>query len=252
LRVIAVYSIKGGVGKTSTAVNLAYLSARAGARTLLWDLDPQAAASYCFRLHPRRRGGLKKMISGRRPLERYVLGSDFEGLDLLPGDLKQRKLDLVLHESRKPLKRLARIIRPLARDYDHVYIDCAPSISLVSEGVFHAADTLLVPVIPTPLSFRTLEQLRRHLDDHGPTKLDVKPFFCMVDRRKSMHRQTAALDAAHGYPFLSTRIPYSSLVESMSARRAPLPSFAPRSEPARAYEDLWGELLRSSGSWVTG
>jgi cellulose biosynthesis protein BcsQ len=248
--VIAVYSIKGGVGKTATAVNLAHLSSLTGARTLIWDLDPQAASTFYFRVKPKIRGGIKKLVRGKRGLDRFILGTDYEDLDLLPADFSNRNLDLVLDGTRKPKKRLAKRIRPLAGDYDHLYIDCAPSISLVSEGVFHAADALLVPTIPTTLSLRALEQLLQHLDAKGLKKLRVLPFFCMVDRRKSMHREISRRETVGNRHFLESAIPYSSHVERMGQHRAPLAVYAAESDAAKAFESLWREILDRTGSWL--
>jgi cellulose biosynthesis protein BcsQ len=250
LRVIAVYSIKGGVGKTATAVNLAYLSAAAGARTLIWDLDPQGATTFYFRVKPKVRGGVRKLIRGRKPLDRAIRETDYQGLDLLPADFSYRHLDLELDATKKPRSRLAKKVKPLSRVYDHLYIDCAPSISLASEGIFTAADALLVPIIPTTLSERSLGQLLDHLSSNGPGRLRVLPFYCMVDRRKAMHREISESPRASGVRFLESRIPYSSQVEQMGLHRAPLASYAPNSDAARAYEQLWREVLGQTGSWL--
>lgn len=242
MRILATYNIKGGVGKTATAVNLAYLASLAGNRTLIWDLDPQGAASFYFRIKPKIKGGGEKLVRGDLDLDARIKGTDFEGLDLLPADFSYRNLDLELDKAKKPLKQISRILKPLAEDYDLLMIDCAPSISLVSESVFRAADALLVPTIPTPLSLRTLLQLLKALDASGCKRLGVFPFFCMVDRRRSLHRGTADLAGEIPIPFLETEIPYSSLVEQMGARRAPLHTFARRSKPALAYEALLDEI----------
>ncbi len=242
MRVLATYNIKGGVGKTATTVNLAHLAARQGIRTLVWDLDPQGAASYYFRVKPRVKGGGKSLIRGEMELDARIKATDFEGLDLLPADFSYRHLDLELDHTRKPVKQIARILEPLAQEYELLFIDCAPSISLVSESVFRAADVLLVPTIPTPLSLRTLLQLLRSLQSVKAKRLGVFPFFCMVDRRKSLHRSTAELAAEIPIPFLRNQIPYSSLVEQMGAHRAPLHTFARSSAPAKAYSALWREV----------
>jgi len=249
LRVIAVYSIKGGVGKTSTAVNLAYLSARAGVRTLIWDLDPQAATTFYFRVRAKVRGGSRKVVHGKKSLDRLIRGTDFDGLDLLPADFSYRNIDLELDATKRPQKRLAKRIRPLAQDYDHLYIDCAPGISLVSEGIFAASDALLVPTIPTTLSERALAQLLRHLKKHRPRHLRVLPFYSMVDRRKAMHREISSRRDWQGVEFLESQIPYSSQVERMGTHRAPLATYAPASDAAAAYEKLWHEVLGQTGSW---
>ena len=242
MRVLATYNIKGGVGKTATAVNLAYLAARSGMRTLIWDLDPQGAASFYFRVKPRIKGGGKKLLRGDIDLDDRIKETDFQNLHLLPADFSYRHMDLELADAGKPVKRLRRLLKPLTGDYDLILIDCAPSISLVSESVFRAAHVLLVPTIPTPLSLRALLQILKSLPGARSKRLSVFPFFCMVDRRRALHRGTADLAEEIPIPFLPTEIPYSSLVEQMGARRAPLHTFARSSKPALAYEALWKEI----------
>ncbi|MCP3982352.1 MAG: ParA family protein [bacterium] len=242
MTVLAVYNIKGGVGKTATAVNLAYLSVKEGARTLVWDLDPQGAASFYFRVDPSVRGGGKRLIRGKSDVDPLIRGTDFDGLDLLPADFSYRKLDLALGSAKHPKDAIARVLGPLREQYDYVFLDCAPSISLLSESVFSAAHALVVPTIPTTLSLRTLEQLRKHLKRKGRGALSLLPFFCMVDTRKNLHRITVEEAHRRDAEFLDTHIPYSSLVERMGVQRSPLPTFAFSSTPARAYEDLWHEI----------
>ena len=159
MKILATYNIKGGVGKTSTAVNLSYLAAQDGLRVLLWDLDPQAAASFLFRIRPRVKGGGKALIKGSREIDDSIKGTDFADLDLLPADFTYRNLDLVLGATKKPTRRIARLLAPLSDQYDVIFLDCPPGISLLSESVLQAADSLLVPLIPTVLSLRTLDQL---------------------------------------------------------------------------------------------
>jgi chromosome partitioning protein len=238
---LATYNIKGGVGKTATAVNLAYLAARDGRRTLLWDLDPQSAASFLLRIRPRVKGGGKALIRGKTSLEEAVKPTEFDRLDLVPGDFTYRNLDLVLEAAKKPTQRIARLLGPLAGDYDLAILDCPPGISLASENVVHAAGTLLVPLIPTTLSVRTLEQLTGFVAelDRPPA---LFPFFAMVDGRKRLHREVIDDLRARRDDLAATTIPALSLVEQMAVHRAPLPVFAPRSRVARSYEDLWAEV----------
>jgi chromosome partitioning protein len=243
-RVLATYNIKGGVGKTSAAVNLATLAARDGARTLLWDLDPQGASTYLFRVRPKVKGGGGRLVRGKSDVEALIKGTDEEGLDLLPADFSYRHMDLALGEAKRPTSRLASVLAPLAGDYDYTFLDCPPSISLVSESVFEAADALLVPIIPATLSSRTLEQLGQVLDRGGPRVLG---FFSMADRRKRMHRELMASLAAEHPDLLETVIPASADVERMGSHRAPLVDFAPRSPAARAYAALWREVRERVG-----
>jgi chromosome partitioning protein len=252
VKVLATYNIKGGVGKTSAAVNLAYLAARDGARTLLWDLDPQGAASFLFRIKPKVKGGGGKLVRGRTDPMAAVKGTDFKGLDLLPADFSYRNLDLVLDAHKRPTRRLRRIITPLADEYDVVVLDCAPSISLVSESVFDASDALLVPLIPTTLSLRTFEQLRDFLVDGVERRPELIAFFSMADRRKRLHREVMESLPKRRSGLAETVIPSSTDVEQMGVRRAPVVEWAPRSTAARAYEALWAEVCERTdleGAW---
>ncbi|MCU7844076.1 MAG: AAA family ATPase [Candidatus Thiodiazotropha sp. (ex Monitilora ramsayi)] len=242
MHIIGVYNIKGGVGKTATAVNLAFLAARQGYRTLIWDLDPQAAATFYFRIKPKVKGGSRKLIAGQVELDEVVKATDFENLDMLPADFSYRNMDLRLEDTKKPTKQLLKLLRPLSKAYDYVFLDCPPSISLVSENIFRAAEGLLLPLIPTTLSLRTYQQLLDFLEGHRITGLELMPFFSMVDRRKKMH-----LDVMRDLPdqrgeLLRAQIPYASDVEKMGIHRMPVEGFAPNSFAASAYQALWMDV----------
>jgi chromosome partitioning protein len=242
MKIIATYNIKGGVGKTATAVNLGYLAAQDGLRVLLWDLDPQAAASFLFRIRPRVKGGGKALIRGSREIDASIKGTDFERLDLLPADFTYRNLDLVLDATKKPTRRLARLLAPLSSDYDAIFLDCPPGISLLSESVLQAADSLLVPLIPTTLSLRTLDQLTEFISGFDGQQPDVLAFFSMIDRRKRLHLEIAEQLPSERKDVATAVIPALSLIERMSVERAPVAAFAPRSRAAQCYRDLWGEV----------
>jgi len=247
MRVLAAYNIKGGVGKTAAAVNLAYLAAADGFRVLLWDLDPQAAASFLFRVRPRVKGGGKALIAGKRPVDDAIKATDFENLDLLPADFTYRNLDLHLDSERKPATRLRSLLGPLRQEYDLVVLDCPPSISLLSENVLHAADLLLVPLIPTTLSVRTLDQLTEFIDGFDRKRPVILAFMSMVDRRKRLHREIAEGLPAQRADVAATAIPALSAIERMSVQRSPVTASAPRSPAARHYRNLWLEARDRAG-----
>lgn len=243
MKVIALYSIKGGVGKTSSAVNLAFIAAKSGFRTLVWDLDPQGASSYYFRVKPKIKGGSKDLIAGKRELDGLIKETDFENLDLLPADFSFRNLDLVLDSKKKPTKQLKKLMEPLATDYDFVFLDCPPNISLLSEAVFEACDLLLSPVIPTTLSLRTLDQLKIFIDDNKLDNLTLIPFFSMADKRKKMHRDIME-HLVETYPNVASAIvPYASDIERMGLERSPLCAYIRKSASTIAYNELWQEVL---------
>ncbi len=241
MKIIAVYNIKGGVGKTATAVNLAYLSARAGYRTLVWDLDPQAAATFYFRVKPKVKKG-KRILHGKGELDAVVKATDFENLDLLPADFSYRNMDRYLNDAKKPPKQLLRLLRPLGESYDTVFLDCPPSISLASENIFNAADALLIPLIPTTLSLRTLRQLLDFLHQKQLDDIPLMPFYSMVDRRKRMHTDIIAQAPDPRVASLSNWIPYASDIERMGLTRMPVGEFAGHGVAWRAYEALWREV----------
>ncbi|NWG00791.1 MAG: ParA family protein [Thermoanaerobaculaceae bacterium] len=240
---VALWTLKGGVGKTATCVNLAYLAASAGLRTLLWDLDAQGASSFTFRVAPRKKLDARALVRRSTPLEPWIRATDYENLDLLPAGLSLRHLDLELAARRRPLRRLAVKLAPLAASYDLVLLDCPPGVSVISEAVLRAVDAVLCPVIPTPLSLRSLEHVRRLVAPEETGAPTVLPFLSMVDRRKALHRQIAARYANGEEGFLRTAIPLASVVERMGLRRAPVTAFAPKSAAARAYAALWQELV---------
>jgi chromosome partitioning protein len=238
VKVIATYSIKGGVGKTSAAVNLGALAAGAGLRTVVWDLDPQGAATYLFRIKPKVKGGGRRLIRERDPLA-VMKGTDIEGLDLLPADFSYRNLDLELDRRKHPLEGITRVLSRLEDEYDLAILDCPPSISLLSESVFTAADLLLVPLIPSTLSVRTLDQLRTFLAGTEQQPPDVLAFFSMVDRRKRLHRELVASLPAELPGVSGVAIPAASVVELMGLHREPVVKSAPRHPAAAAYRELW-------------
>ncbi len=239
---VALYNIKGGVGKTSAAVNLAWTAAEEGARVLLWDLDPQGAASYLLRIRPKVRGGGAKLVRGKSDPAALLKGSDHLRLDLLPADFSYRNLDLALDATKRPTEGLARVLAPLAERYDYVFLDCAPAISLASESVFAAADVLLVPLIPTPLSLRTYDQLCGFVAEQVPKpRPRILAFLSMTDGRKALHRDVAA-QLATDAGVLGSAIPAATDVELMGLQRRALAQFAPRGRAALAYGALWTEL----------
>ena len=243
MAIIAVYNIKGGVGKTATSVNLSYLSAVSGNQTLLCDLDPQGSASYYFRVKSPKKYSADKFLKGGKHIERSIRGTDYDNLDILPADFTYRNFDLALDEMTKSRRRLKKVIKPLADEYEHLFLDCPPNITLLSENIFHASDILLIPFIPTTLSLLSFSKLLDFFKKSGIDRKKLFVVFSMVEKRKNIHRDMMRHFKGRKR-ILKTSIPYLADVEKMGIYRQPLPAFRPNSVAGRAYTELWKELQK--------
>ncbi|SDG41990.1 ParA family protein [Microbacterium pygmaeum] len=237
MKVIAVYSVKGGVGKSTTAVNLAW-EAASKHRVLLWDLDPQGSATFLLDVKPKLRGGAEALLQGRSKIADAVRATGVPGLDVLPGDESYRDLELVLDQAKHSEGRIDRALGSLSGDYDVIVLDCPPGSSLLAQNVIRAADVVVLPLVPSPLSARSLEQVRDivRAEKHPPA---VLAFLSMVDRRKTAHRAAIENLAAVEPEVIDVAVPHSVVVERMGYERVPVGASAPSSEAARAYATLW-------------
>ena len=233
LRTIAVHALKGGVGKSSFAVNLAWVSAvLSRRRTLLWDLDPQGAATWLLQPPKKAKDAAQAVFTREVDAHDLARKTIVDGLELLAADSSLRDLERMLIELGKR-KRLAKLLENLDKHYDRVLLDCPPGLNETSDQVLHAADLLVVPVVPSPLVQKTLDDLSTFLIQRGGKHPPILPVFSMVDRRRKLHQ--AALADHPDWP----AIPYASIVEQMGVRRLPLGAFAPNSAPAREFVALW-------------
>ena len=241
MAVVALYNLKGGVGKTTAAVNLVDLAARRGRKALLWDLDGQGSASWLLGVMPTQQGAVEDLMTGGRDLRRHIAASNTPGVSLIPADPSYRRFDLALDAKKKPSRRLARLLEPILDDYDDIVLDCPPSGSVLGRAIAGAADVVLAPLIPSPLSVRAFDSLC-HLVGGGPRRPQVRAFFSMVDARRRLHRELTERLPGRWPGILSARIPISADVERMSTFQAPLAVFAPACRAAVAFEALYAEV----------
>lgn len=242
MKSIAIYNLKGGVGKTATAVNLAWQAAQEGLRTLIWDLDAQAATSWYLQAKPVEQFKAKKLVKGKLALGQLIQDTAYPHLDIIPSDLSVRQLDVLLTEHGDGS--LREWLSMLSETYRLVIIDCPPSLSALAIAVLGSCDHVLVPALPTHLSFATYRQIHDLMHDKGLDTRKLHPVLTLIDRRKALHQEfTRGCKVRLGKEALGF-IPYSSDVEKMGDHRAPLGVFAPRSPAALAYRLLWENVRR--------
>jgi cellulose biosynthesis protein BcsQ len=243
MTVLALYNLKGGVGKTAAAVNLAYLSAAEGYKTLVWDLDSQGSSSFYLHVQPNNKNESKKIFESDLDIQDTVQDSLFENLWVIPADMSARQVDISLNELKNSKKKIKSLLSGL-KGFDVVILDCPPGISLLHENIFYAADRILLPNIPTTLSINSLDKVMEYFDSNGLDKSKLKSFFSMVDHRKNLHLEVMQ-QFYRDKLFLKSYIPYLSEVEKMGVYRQPLFEFANSGYAARCYRDLWHEIKKA-------
>lgn len=235
---IAVYSVKGGVGKTTFAVNLAWCAATISRReTLLWDLDASNGSGFLLGIDPKKKRTAESVFEQERKADKLIRKTDYDKLHLLPADESIRTLDRQLDRIGKK-KRLAKLAEGLRKEYDRIIFDCPPVMSEISAQVMRAADIVIVPLPPSPLSARALDQVVEEVRGSGKGHPPILPVMSMVDMRRTLHRE--AREANPKWPV----VPLASAIEQCAVERKPVGAFAPRSPAARAFAQLWTAIER--------
>jgi chromosome partitioning protein len=239
--IASLYNLKGGVGKTASCVNFAYMAAKDGYKTLLWDLDPQGAAGFYYKAVAPAKGNVKKIIEHNLSITEAIMHTSYPNLDIIPADISARKMDIILESQHNSKKYFKTLLKELAVDYDFVFIDCSPGFSNVAENIFYASDAVLMPVIPTTLSVRTYEQVKHYFNDKDIDINKLMCFFTMVDSRKNLHNETM-MQLAKDRRFFEHYIPNLSDVERMGIKKAPVEVFSPNGYATTCYRALWNEI----------
>lgn len=239
---IAIYSVKGGVGKTTFAVNLAWCAATISRRqTLLWDLDASNGSGFLLGVDPKKKRTAESVFAADRAPKKLIQKTAYDNLHLLPADESIRTLDRQFDRIGKR-KRLAKLTAALSKDFDRIVFDCPPVLNEVSGQVMRAADLVIVPLPPSPLSARAFEQVVDEVRGSGKGHPPILPVLSMMDMRRNLHKEAKAANPK--WPI----VPLASAVEQCAVERQPVGAFAPRSPGARAFAQLWTAIERKLAS----
>jgi chromosome partitioning protein len=235
---IAIFNSKGGVGKTTVAVNLAWEAAQAGHRVLLWEIDEQGDSSWILGEGSSiPRVDLATLMNDIRDIRHYIHASKVAGISLIAGDPDLRHTDnFFVQYSRQ--QKLARLMASLKEEYEVVILDCAPGFSEANRKILLLVDLIVVPIVPSALALRGMTRIRDFLTVHRGHHPPMLPLYSMVDRRRTRHK--AALAQHPDWPIL----PMASEIEQMSERRAPVGSFAPSGVSRQVFHLLWTGIER--------
>jgi chromosome partitioning protein len=249
IQTIPIINNKGGVGKTTTTVNLAAGLGRAGHRVLVVDLDSQGSASLALGVE---RDGLEPSTAAvlfreARPAE-VVRSTDTENVDVLPGSLRLADADTTLSSVEGREKRLAKGLAGVTDEYDCILIDCAPSTSLLTINALVAADAFIIPVAPSYLSLegivslgKVVKNVRRSLGEAAPV---LGVLLTMV--RRDDQETNAIIDEVrqhYGGKVFDTEIRQDAALEEAPTRGQSIFEYAPDSQGAKAYASFVEEVI---------
>jgi chromosome partitioning protein len=249
---VAFANQKGGVGKTTTVVNLASYLALAGDRVLVIDLDPQGNATSGLGVDRNRGESVYDAVVEAAALADLTVPTVVDGLCLVPSSIALAGAEVELAPIEQRERRLARLLEPLADTYDYIFIDCPPSLGLLTVNALTAADSTLIPIQCEYYALEGLSQLLATVNlvrDHLNPGLEVKgAVLTMLDGRTNLGADVAAEVRRHlGDRVYATVIPRSVRLSEAPSHGLPIHLYAPASKGAEAYAALATEIRARDG-----
>ena len=242
MKTISIYNLKGGVGKTTIAVNLAYKYAMKGYKTVIWDLDAQGSATYYFQREVSEKQKAGKWLKGKESPVEYITNTDFKNLSIIPSGPSMRHLEEKIVKYDDNQGWLKTSLKDFKDDFDIVILDCPPGLTRLYENIFIASDLIVIPVIPTPLSLISLEHLMNY-QPKGRKDNKYTIVFSMVDTRKKLHHEYMEIIRSYSENVCQEYIPYLSEIEKTGLTFAPVAATAPNGRASKHFERLWKETL---------
>lgn len=248
--IIAIANQKGGVGKTTTAVNLAACLAARGHRSLLVDLDPQANATTYLGLDPDKVATSVHdvLVDLQIPFDQVIQATRYESLYLAPADITLARVDMALQTAVSRETLLRRKLTQLATPFDWILLDCPPHLGIMTYNALTAATAVLIPLQTEYFSLKGMAQLHQEIDlvrESLNPMLGLPRFLAtMYDRRITLDRDILSfINRKYADNMLKARISRRSILTESSSHRQPIVHYRPRSESAAEFQALTQELL---------
>jgi chromosome partitioning protein len=244
---IAVYNIKGGVGKTTTSVNLACFLAKSGLSVLLWDLDPQGGSSFFFNRQNNNNHTHARLFDKYITIYDVIHFTESYQIDVISNDAffcdqfmnNASKITAVNFGNNELI---GITLAEVEEDYDVCIMDCSPGRFLLHDNIFHAADLVLIPNVPAPLSIYCNDMLMDSLQHKLSIRNKILSFYNMVQTHKNLHRQYLDNRKENADRVLNNYIPFYTEIELITLTKESIFHQLKESKANSYYEELWVEI----------